>query len=151
MIRPPLKSELRVGMDIYPRGAEITKFGTFTDLKQITCLMLHDDRILYLTYMYYVFKHWWDTGTLYVFEHRLDLFYAFKHLWLPKVVVLSFSNSIYNFTSLFFHLIIYHRVQVEIRHYNIGIPTLIRLTLQLYLHIPGGVPNTYKLLIQYQL
>lgn len=57
MIRPPLKSELRVGMDIYPRGAEITKFGTFTDLKQITCLMLHDDRILYLTYMYYLFKH----------------------------------------------------------------------------------------------
>lgn len=56
MIRPPLKSELRVGMDMY-RGAEITKFGTFTDLKQITCLMLHDDRILYLTYMYYVFKH----------------------------------------------------------------------------------------------
>lgn len=78
MIRPPLKRELRVGMDMYPRGAEITKFGTFTDLKQITCLMLHDDKILYLTYMYYVFKHWWDTGTLYVFEHRLDSFYAFK-------------------------------------------------------------------------
>lgn len=51
------QSELRVGMDMYPRGAEITKFGTFTDLKQITCLMLHDDKILYLTYMYYVFKH----------------------------------------------------------------------------------------------
>lgn len=29
MIRPPLKSELSVGMDMYPRGAEIRKIWNF--------------------------------------------------------------------------------------------------------------------------
>lgn len=64
------------------------------------------------------------------------------------------SSFVFLFITLppsFSHLIIYHRVQVEIRHYNIGILTLTRLTLQRYLHIPDGVPNTYKLLIQHQL
>lgn len=70
---------------------------------------------------------------------------------MPKVVVCLSQTLFITLHPSFSHLIIYHRVQVEIRHYNIGIPTLIRLTLQLYLHIPGGVPNTYKLPIQYQL
>lgn len=81
----------------------------------------------------------WNIGKI-----RFTLLNIYRYAQISQTLFITLPPS-------FSHLIIYHRVQVEIRHYNIGILTLTRLTLQLYLHIPDGVPNTYTLLIQHQL
>lgn len=68
---------------------------------------------------------------------------------------LSFSNKEQMlFIALhpsFSHLIIYHRVQVEIHHYTIRISTFTRLMLHLHLRILDGIPNTHKFPIQHEL